>query len=166
MFNPNQFRSLVIRPVLECLGPVIPYSQEAEDLLFMTAAHESALGTYLKQVSGPALGIYQMEPDTHNDIWDNYLEYREDLRPLVLRLLGRFGSVDTLVFNLAYATAMARIHYYRIKEPLPKKDDYPNNSEEYLKALSQYAKKYYNTEKGKATPEDYYNAYIRYNGNP
>jgi hypothetical protein len=62
--NPKQLRELVIRPVLEYLHPDIPYSHEAEDLLMMIAAHESHLGEYVKQVQGPALGIYQMEPDT------------------------------------------------------------------------------------------------------
>jgi len=41
------------------------YSRDAEELLMLTAAVESNLGYYIKQVGGgPALGIFQCEPDT------------------------------------------------------------------------------------------------------
>ena len=49
------------------------------------------------------------------------------------------------------ATAMARIHYYRVPEKLPPKED--------IKAMAVYAKRHYNTELGKATWEDYAEAY-------
>ena len=49
-------------------------SQEAENLLMGTAAQESALGEYIRQLgNGPALGIFQMEPETFDDIVRNYL---------------------------------------------------------------------------------------------
>lgn len=165
-FNPDQFRELVIRPTLKYLEPEIPYSEEAEDLLFMTAAHESRLGSYLKQINGPALGVYQMEPDTHADIWVNFLEYRDELAWLLDDLLSdRLDEnyPDSLVFDLRYATAMARVHYFRVKEALPKKDKFSTYAS-YLKALSEYAKKYYNTELGKATADDYYKAFLTYKG--
>lgn len=165
-FNPKQFRELIIRPTLKYLEPDVPYSEEAEDLLFMTAAHESRLGTYLKQVNGPALGVYQMEMATHTDIWDNFLKYRDELAWALDDLLTeRFDEdySDSLVFDLRYATAMARVHYYRVPEALPKKEEFKTNVS-YLKALSEYAKKYYNTELGKATADDYYKAFIKYKG--
>ncbi len=41
------------------------YSRDAEELLMLTAATESNLGYYIKQKGGgPALGIFQCEPDT------------------------------------------------------------------------------------------------------
>ena len=161
-FNPDQFRELVIRPTLKYLEPEIPYSEEAEDLLFMTAAHESRLGSYLKQINGPALGVYQMEPDTHEDIWVNFLEYRDELAWAV-DFYDIKGDEEPLVFDLRYATAMARVHYFRVKEALPKKDKFSTYAS-YLKALSEYAKKYYNTELGKATADDYYKAFLTYKG--
>ena len=158
-FYHRQFRELIIRPSLQALHDVIPYSEEAEDLLFMTAAHESRLGTYLKQINGPALGVYQMEPATHNDIWDNFLTYRESI---IDCLRYYFPHPIEMIHDLQYATAMARVHYFRVKEALPKKSDYANPMQ-YLPALARYAKKYYNTELGKATVDDYVNAYIEFN---
>jgi hypothetical protein len=61
MFNITQFRELLIRPVLDSLQM---YSKDAEELLVFTCAAESNGGTYLHQVKGPALGIYQCEPST------------------------------------------------------------------------------------------------------
>lgn len=162
-FNAQQFRELVVRPQLWDLDPHIPYSQEAEDLLVMTAAHESHLGTYLKQVNGPALGVYQMEPATHDDIWYNYLEFQGGIKAEVSMLTNQVdyvgpGAFWLLVYNLRYATAMARVHYYRVSEALPKRSDFETRSD-YVLALAKYAKKYYNTDKGKATVEDYYRAF-------
>lgn len=45
MIDPKQFRRLV-NATLTGLRPV-PYSAQAENLLLMTAAHESRLGQYL-----------------------------------------------------------------------------------------------------------------------
>jgi hypothetical protein len=153
--NPKQLRKLVIIPSLKYLNPVIPYSIEAVDLLCMTAAHESLNGTYLKQIKGPALGIYQMEPATHDDIWDNYLAHRKILSELVSGL-----DSDELVYNLKYATVMARVHYWRVKEPLPKRKDTGPDSD-YIYHLAKYAKRYYNTELGKATADDYFDAFVK-----
>lgn len=65
--NCEQLRLYVIRPTLE---KIELWSEAAENLLLGTTAQESHMGTYIKQVGkGPALGIYQMEPATHKDIW-------------------------------------------------------------------------------------------------
>lgn len=43
------------------------YSADAVELLMLTAATESNLGCYIKQVGGgPALGIFQCEPNTYD----------------------------------------------------------------------------------------------------
>lgn len=159
-FNAQQFRELVVRPTLEQLSGVIPYSEEAEDLLVMTAAHESHLGTYLKQINGPALGVYQMEPTTLEDIWVNYLAYRQDIESELSLICGdvHCGGPKELITNLEFATAMARVHYYRVPEALPRSTDFETRSD-YVRALAKYAKRFYNTEKGKATVEDYYRAF-------
>ena len=149
--NSKQLRELV-RETLEYLHPVIPYSKVAEDLVLMTIAHESHNGMYLKQMGGPALGICQMEPATHDDIWDNFLEYRQELSQMLYEI--NTCEIDELVWNLKYAIAMCRVHYYRVPEALP--DD--------LIGLSDYAKKYYNTELGKATAEKYLDAYYYFYG--
>lgn len=157
--NANQLREHIINPVLKGLDPFIPYSEEAVDLLLMTSAHESHMGRFLHQVNGPAQGIYQMEPDTEDDIHYNFLRYRSDLQDKVLDLvLVRDEGVSQLIGNLYYATAMARVHYWRVPEALPKKD----STSVYYENLAKYAKKYYNTELGKATWQDYYNDYMRF----
>ncbi len=159
MINTKQFRSLVVRPVLEKLGH---WSQEAENLLVMIMSWESKGGTYLKQEEGPALGIYMMEPATHSDLWQRWILHEtkiflynmataSDLDP---DTFIRFHNPEFMIGNLKYATAMARIFFLRIKEPIPLG----------LHPLAAYAKKYWNTEKGKATPDDYYQAYCRFEG--
>jgi hypothetical protein len=42
----------------------IPVTITAADLLMATAAVETALGTYLLQIKGPARGVFQVEPAT------------------------------------------------------------------------------------------------------
>lgn len=158
--NAQQLLCLIIRPVLNALGA---HSLAAERLLLMVAAHESGGFHYIAQVKGPALGIYQMEPVTHDCLWDNFLAYRERLRIKVIEFVSCAGmpmSVDArppsteLMFSLAYATAMARCFFLRVPEPLPDADD--------LEGLARYAKKHWNTELGKARWEDYFSAYVRH----
>jgi hypothetical protein len=165
-FDPKQFRELVVRPTLQYLDPEIPYSKEAEDLLCMTAAHESKLGTYLKQINGPAMGCYQMEPATHQDIHDNYLRHQPKIDQKVFDMVDGTSGTPlsvSVVYNLMYATAMARVHYYRVPEAIPKERDCAVSSD-YLWALADYAKRHYNTYLGKAKSEDYYKSYLNYYG--
>lgn len=163
--NAKQFREFIVRPTLKYLEPEIPYSTEAEDLLVMTAAHESHLGTYLKQVNGPALGVYQMERETEKDICFNFLLYRNELAKKVSNLcfseVEIYTGLNETIGNLFLATAMARVHYYRDKEAIPKEKDYPTRSE-YIDVLGAYAKRVYNTELGKATAKQYVKDYLKY----
>lgn len=153
MINKEQLRELIIKPTLRYLDPEIMYSEAAVELLMMTCAHESRLGTYIAQINGPALGIYQMEPVTEKDLHDNFLDYRHDLSDQIHYLTCDLVTpvVPELVANLTYATAMARVHYYRDKEALPDKDD--------IQGLAMYAKRVYNTKAGKATWQSYAGAY-------
>jgi len=150
MINPDQFRELVIWPTLKYLGM---YSESAVNLLLGTAAHESKL-SYLKQINGPALGVYQIEPATHKDVYDNFLGYRLGLREKVLALASNVSNKDIdneLIVNLAYATAIARLIYYRIPEPLPDADDVPG--------MADYWKRHYNTVLGRGTVEQFIEAF-------
>lgn len=143
--DPQQFRLLVIRPVLERLGL---HSQAAENLILGTALQESRL-KYLKQLgAGPALGLMQMEPATHNDIWDNYLRYQPELAGLVkdFGLLGGRALPTTMAGNAYYAVAMARVHYRRVAAPIPGALD--------ARALAAYWKQYYNTPGGAGTVDE------------
>jgi hypothetical protein len=147
-----QLRDLIIRPTLESLGM---YSKAAEQLVLGTACHESECGQWLKQIRGPALGIYQMEPATHGDIINNWLMHNADLYGRVMRVVGdgRF-SADRLVYDLRYATVMCRLHYRRRPEPLPDAGDWA--------AISGYWKQFYNTRHGKGRPEQFLAAVQRF----
>lgn len=150
MFSPEYLRNL-IRISLEPLGW---WSQEAEELLLMTAAHESGLGRYTKQIKGPALGLYQMEPNTLTGSYKNYINYRAELQIKIHQVSGvRRPDRGQLQFNPVYSTIMARLKYHRAPGALPPASD--------TWALAEYAKDHYNTHLGKATPEKYHNAYRR-----
>jgi|TARA_B100000123_G_scaffold248839_1_gene206686 hypothetical protein len=164
--NKDQLRTLIVQPVLAVLD--LPAPDVAENLLMGTAAHESHLGDYIQQVGGgPALGIYQMEPATLNDCYVNYLDYstRAALKAkvdgfLAAQPVGSDGKPDKsaqLATNLAYATAMCRIRYYRAPGALPSD---PND----LNGLAAYWKQYYNTPLGAGTVDQFIADYNRFLG--
>lgn len=168
MIDAKQLRDHVIIPTLRRAGL---YSYSAVMLLLGTAAAESAMGHYLKQKgNGPAKGIYQMEPRTHNDIVINYLFYKPKL---VIELLEAIYQCDVgslicrqqateylfnenqLIGNLYYATAMARTHYLRVSEALPAS----NNTA----GLASYWKRYYNSPLGKGSEQQFIDNYKKFN---
>jgi hypothetical protein len=61
----------------------------------------------------------------HNDMWNNYLKYRQALANDVLSFLSNVNAdkIDELDSHDEYATAMARIHYMGVFVPLPKAAD-------------------------------------------
>jgi len=158
MINAKQLRELVICPALHSIGL---WSSMSEDLLIMLAAHESNGGDYIAQIDGPALGIYQMEPATHNFLWSKLRGTDEKYMALGGKILfachfmGKPDSTE-LIWNMKYATMMARVLFLLNKEPIPTD----------IKNLAQYAKKYWNSPSGKATPEKYESAYYRFEGTP
>lgn len=153
MYNCSQLRSLIIEPVLSKLQI---YSKEAEEILVFTCAAESLGGYYLKQVKGPALGAYQMEPNTYMDLWLNYIRNKNRLATLMAmhHNVTTIPDANRLVWDLNFSTAMTRIHYLRVKEQLPKADD--------VDAIWEYYKKYYNTVKGKAEKEESIKKYQKF----
>lgn len=155
MINVPQLRELIIRP---CLEKLKKWSPDAEELLILTCAQESRGGTYVKQMKGPALCIYQMEPNTHDDIWKSYLPNHTNLSYTILDHLqySRIPTADTLMFNIGYATMMARVHYLRVEEPIPSAKDIP--------ALAAYWNTYYNCNPNKGTDEEAILAYNRFMG--
>ena len=146
--DPSQFRQYVIKPTLDYLNLG---GDAAEELLLGTVIQESALGHYLHQLGkGPAEGVEEMEPATHDDIWNNYLP---KFPPLAMGLRAlRIATIeilpaDQMVGNLYYAVAMARVLYRRVPEPLPHAGD--------LAGQAAYYKKNYNSPLGAATVEQY-----------
>ena len=151
MIDLDQFRDYVVEPTLEDLGLM---SAAASELVIGTALQESHL-TYIKQLgNGPALGVCQMEPNTHDDIWKNFLAYRNVLSDAVLDIGG--PEPQELIWNLKYSVAMCRIHYRRVSSPLPQAGD--------VEGQAQYWKTYYNTELGKGTTQEYIDNWSRTHG--
>ncbi len=153
--NAKHLLDLIINPTLNYLKKD---SDSARLLVLCTCAVESRLGHYLKQKgNGPALGIYQMEPKTHTDLYENVLADN----PILLRkvnILSKHSKYwnreHELIANLEYATAMARIQYWRFKEPLPEYGD--------IAGMGAYWKKYYNTTLGDGTIKEFVRVYQKY----
>lgn len=149
MIDSQQFMEKVIRPATEAVGAGGP---AADNLLLGTAAQESRL-EYLHQLGGgPAVGVFQMEPATHDDIWANFLAYRDDLAGQIKGIAARINRgkhppAGEMAWNLRYAAAMARVHYLRVPEALPDPDD--------TVGLGHYWKQHYNTSQGAGTVEEF-----------
>lgn len=150
MINVGQFREFIIHKTLEPLGL---YSVEAEELLVGTCAQESRMGTFVKQIgTGPALGIFQMEPATHQDILINFLAYQPELSSKVIAYIS--NDPNRMVTDMRHAVIMARLQYYRRPEPLPEVND--------LLSQAEYWKQWYNTPLGAGTVQEYRKNYRRY----
>lgn len=154
MIEPRQLLNHVVRPTLAQLEID---GDTAEKLVMGTIAHESKLGTYLKQIQGPALGICQMEPPTHDDIWHNWLRYRPALTEQLLKFVPMWAmegktepDARLLITSLEYAVAMCRIHYLRVPHPLPDPD---------ATSLAWYWKEHFNTSRGRGTPQQFSEAF-------
>ena len=144
-----------IRTVLQAIAEIITYADDAVELLMMTAAHESRMGTFLEQRGGPALGIFQMEPATLKDLYENYIAYRVRLYDLARSFeVKPLTREQNLMVNLPFMIVTARLHFYRDKEPLPSLHD--------IDAMARYYKRVWNTDKGAATPEMAKAAYLKY----
>jgi hypothetical protein len=120
------------------------HSDHCVELLAMIAAHESLGGKHRRQIGGgPALGLFQIEPTTHNSIWDN--------SDTIKSRAARFGikeDVSRLETDDRYSIFVARHYLAMDVNPLPKTPE----------AMAAYCKSYWNRT-GKATPEKYLNDY-------
>ena len=143
-YHTQQFRELI----QDVLTEVNLWSKSAENLLLGTAAQESRFGTYLRQLGrGPALGAFQIEPETFADLKARYhtkYPWAENY------------EFEQLRWDLKASILFCRLKYLSVKEPLPD----ANN----VQALARYWKKYYNTYLGKGTPEEFILNYQKYVG--
>jgi hypothetical protein len=137
--SAKQFRIFVVRPTLQRLNL---WTAASEAILMGTAAHESGGFRFVDQITsteakdntlGPAYGIFGIEPPTHDDLFSNFLRFHADLRARAIELRAMVPDPHTqLVTNLAYATAIARLIFYRAKPPLPQPDDIPGMADYWL----------------------------------
>jgi len=120
------------------------HSDHCVELLAMICAHESLGGKHRRQIGGgPALGIFQIEPVTHNSVWDN----SDSIRARAQRF-GIKEDVSKLETDDRYSIFVARHYLAMDVNPLPKTPE----------AMADYCKSYWNRT-GKATPEKYLNDY-------
>ena len=138
---------------LICFNNDLPCNSNVTALLLETAAVESDFGNNMKQFhGGPARGWFQMEPDTAHDIIINYIKYRPHLGKWAAMAEGK--DLSKLLLRDDFSIAMARIHYMRVKEPVP----------DTRIARARYWKKYYNTYRGKGTVAKYMEKANKYIG--
>lgn len=150
---PKHIKYNVVIPTLEYLNLG---GKRAINLITGTIFSESYVNnyTYLRQQNnGKAFSIIQMESNTYNDIWNNYLIKKPKYSSLIKNMVGTYNlnknnipNIENTIGNLFLAVAMCRMHYLRVYEQIP---DFDNALE-----LAKYYKKYYNTYKGKAKVEE------------
>lgn len=144
---------LLIGEVLEDIFP--PYTRNVEQLLMLTSGHEGHFVLRTQTGGGPALGVYQMEPATFNDIVVNVLAYKQDLKRKIQAYCGTpIFDPNMLQNNDKLATCFTRLQYLRFPEPIPMFNDIENMWKLY--------KLRYNTPLGKATKEEFMNNYEVY----
>ncbi|QDP48175.1 MAG: hypothetical protein Unbinned6437contig1000_29 [Prokaryotic dsDNA virus sp.] len=152
--NAQQLYDYIIKPTHQYMGGNYE-SKESNFLSLCTAAIESNCGEYIKQINGPALGIWQMEPDTHDDIWNNCDAFRDsDFLTRIDSLIPVF-TFESLIDAPIYACAMARLKYSMDPHPLPKL-----SGDKDLDCINffEYYKRVYNTKFGASTYQKWVNA--------
>ena len=145
MIHKDQLKDLIT----ETLKEYKLYSPEAFDLVYGTIIQESKRGTYIKQCSKcfdydkHGLGIAQIEKNTF--LWLKNI------------FISRFPNLiyydfKDLEYNLKASILFCRLRYLVDSQPIPKT----------LEGQAGYWKRIYNSYKGKGTPEQYIDNYIRY----
>ncbi len=105
-------RYQIIRPTLSYLGLNSPVTEE---LLLTTAAMESGFDPLCTRHGG--IGIFQINPQQHRQIWDQHLAFEPDCASRVRGLASQHRFLQDpdqeLRSNLSYATAIAWLMYRR-----------------------------------------------------
>lgn len=102
---PQELRELIIRPTLEYLGC---YSKAIENLLVALAQ----LQEFNSHAPNCQInGLYPIDSDLHQRVWDHYLAFNPDLASRVRGLASQHEFLkhphNELTTNLSYATAIA-----------------------------------------------------------
>lgn len=120
-------------------------SENARSLIYRTGKAESGYRALEGYGDGnPALGFFQMEPNTAVDIWNNYVMYRSKYRDKLHELGFKDKDLEfCLLSNIGLQVAFCRLHYRRVPASLPESSD--------LEGQANYWKKYYNSYLGKGT---------------
>ena len=159
MIECSQLRDYIIKPSLQLINM---YSEGSEELLVAICAQESSGGRYLKQIGGPALGIFQMQPSTHDNIWTKYLlnsDKEKTINTLGYTVLKGCRYIisppaEVMIHNLYYATMMARCFWLGFEGLIPDKND--------LDGIWDIYKEYWNTEDGAAIQSKFFSSYYEF----
>lgn len=119
MINIEELALHVVKPTLDQIGLNQPGALE---LVVGTALVESGL-SHLVQVGGPAVGLWQVEPVTFQDCFDNFLNFKPDLLQAVQALSINKRDPNEMAGNLFLGAAMCRIKYLRSPAALPAPSD-------------------------------------------
>ena len=151
----------LIKNTLEKMGSKFA-SHEAMMLIYRTGLVESKYKYLTQKGSDIARGFWQCEPWVAVSLCNDYLKYRSQLMKKVADVCYLDWKYFTdpneedwkqiLTTNLTAGIVSCRLHYWRCPEKLP----------ETLDQQSSYWKKWYNTEKGKGTVEDFKEIVIKY----
>lgn len=148
--NSKQFFDLICE-TLEFCG--MTCSSNVVNMILETACVESNCGEYIKQLKGPACGIFQIEPVTAKDILDHFIFYKPALLRKFDQLFNQNLTLEqNLCTNLMFQIFMCRVFYLRFSEIIP----------DTVEGRAKYWKKYYNTNLGKGTVEKYIKAVEKY----
>jgi hypothetical protein len=145
----SEARKLLVEAIRPALQTLAHGGLAAEQLVLGTAIQESLLIHRRQLGNGPAVGLFQMEPATHDDCWTNFLKFRAGLADLVKSTLaaGEKPVAESMVNNDRYAAAMCRVRYIRAPGALPAAND--------VAAIAAYWKLHYNTPLGAGTPPEF-----------
>ena len=130
--------------------------RETVSLLMETAAAESAFMLRRQTGGGPARGLWQVEPATADDIFQNYMPHRPQIIRIVSQLSFGFTLFEPLIVtrgelsdllehNDVFCCCLARIVYLRDPDPIPHT----------VEERAAYWKRVYNTPLGKGTVAHY-----------
>ena len=129
------------------------YSDDALALVVRTGMAESGYRALKGYGDGnPAIGFFQVEPATLNDMIDNYIKYRSKYEIALIDLGMNFKDnlLISVKSNIAVQAALCRIHYRRDKQSIPSWTD--------IEAQGEYWKRTYNTPLGRGTVEHFIKA--------
>jgi hypothetical protein len=97
------------------------------------------MGTYLRQIHGPAMGCMQIEPATFEWLKTKYYNrFWRQIEPI---------TFPELEWNLKASIVMARLRYLADPEPLPPAED--------IAGLAKVWKRVYNTPLGAGTVDEF-----------
>jgi len=145
----------IITPALDELAFVVKNINGLNSKQFMlaVAAQESHCGEYFRQINGVALGIWQIEPSTNDDLYQNYLCYHQEIDPILSQYYTPLMPCPHIQSPM-YNCSIARLCMYRYRDPMPELND--------KEGMWQFYKKRYNSSQGKATQNQWNENWERY----